>query len=366
MKIPFVDLKAQYESIKSKIDDAISNVINETAFIGGKYVKQFEEDFSKYLGIKHCVGCANGTDSIEILLMAHGIGIGDEVIVPAHSWFSTSEAVSAIGATPVFVDVVPGIYTIDPALIEEKITKKTKAILPVHLYGLPADMDSILDIASKYDLLVIEDCAQAHGAIYKGRLVGTMGHSASFSFYPGKNLGAYGDAGAMVTNDDKIAEKARMISQHGQKGKHNHIIEGRNSRLDGLHAAILSVKLPHLDSWNSLRIQHAKTYKTILSDISGVEVPIIPSDFKHVFHLFVIQVDNRSKVIEKLKAAEIETAIHYPSALPLLPAYNKKNYSDKDFPIAAFQAERILSLPMYPELSKSKIEYVCQIISESV
>jgi dTDP-4-amino-4,6-dideoxygalactose transaminase len=360
MKIPFGDLRVQYDTIKFEIDEAIKNVISESAFIGGRYVKQFEEDFKAYLNIKHCIGCANGTDSIEILLRAHDIKPGDEVIVPAHSWFSTSEAVSAVGAIPIFVDVLPNIYTINTDLIEVKISSKTKAIIPVHLYGLAAEMDRIMDIAKKYNLVVIEDCAQAHGALYKGKMIGTIGHSASFSFYPGKNLGAYGDAGGMVTNDNEVAEKARMISQHGQKGKHNHIIEGRNSRLDGIHAAILSVKLKHLDKWNAMRVTNANLYLKLLANNSNLTLPLIPDNFKHVFHLFVVQVENRDQLIEHLNSKNIETAIHYPSALPLLPAYNNYNYTKEDFPVAALQADRILSLPMFPELSNENIESVCE------
>lgn len=359
MRVPFVDLKKQYKSLKKEIDIAIRSVINDTAFIGGNnaYVKKFEEEFADFLGVKHCISCANGTDSIEIILKAMGIGFNDEVIVPANSWISTSEAVSNIGAKPVFVDCLPSLYTIDHTKIEKKITKKTKAIIPVHLYGLPAEMDQILKIARKHKLKVLEDCAQAHGAVYKGKKIGTIGDAASFSFYPGKNLGAYGDAGAMVTNNFELAKTARMIANHGQIKKHEHLLEGRNSRLDGIQAAILSVKLPHLTKWNEARREHASLYSTLLKNIDLV-LPECPKYSQHVFHLYVVQMKNRESNIEKLKKHSVETAIHYPNPLPLLKAYKNTKSSDKDFPISTDLKDKILSLPMYAELENSQIQYV--------
>ncbi len=361
MKVPFVDLKAQYQNLKADIDQAVANVINEVTFVGGKYVKAFEEAFAQYLGIKHCISCANGTDSLEILLKAMGIGAGDEVIVPANSWISTSEAVSNIGATPVFVDILPDYYTIDPSKIEEKITPRTKAIVPVHLYGLPAEMDEIVAIARKYGLKVMEDCAQSHGATYKGKMTGTLGDCASFSFYPGKNLGAYGDAGAMVTNDDEIARMARLIANHGQPKKNEHEIEGRNSRLDSLQAAILSVKLPHLEKWTEARRRNADLYRKYLADL-GIVLPKVPEYSRHVYHLFVVRVANRQQVMEKLKAEGVETSIHYPTPLPLLKAYQRFGYSAQDFPVAASQMHQILSLPMYAELTEEMIEHVATVM----
>lgn len=359
MKIPFVDLKAQYQSIKSEIDSAIANVIAETAFISGKYAKAFEEEFAAYIGVKHCISCANGTDSIEILLKAMGIGQGDEVIVPANSWISTSEAVTTVGATPIFVDILPDYYTIDPSKIEEKITPRTKAIIPVHLYGLPAEMDDIMAIARKYGLKVLEDCAQSHGATYKGKMTGTFGDCASFSFYPGKNLGAYGDAGAMVTNDDEIARIARLIANHGQPRKNEHEIEGRNSRLDGIQAAVLSVKLRYLESWTEARRRNAALYRKYLAG-SCVVLPKEPSYSRHVYHLFVVRVANRERVIEELKMEGVETGIHYPTPLPLLKAYSRFGYTPKDFPVAASQMGKILSLPMYPELTEEMIAFIAK------
>ena len=364
MNVPFVDLHAQYESIKTEIDTAIHNVIRDTAFIGGsnnKYVQNFEEAFKAYLGIDDVMTCANGTDSLEILLSAYGIGKGDEVIVPAMTWISTAEAVNTVGATPVFVDIEAEYYTINPALIEAKINANTKAIIPVHLYGQPADMDAIMAIAAKHNLIVIEDCAQSHGAMYKGKMVGTIGHASSFSFYPGKNLGAYGDAGCMATNDKAIAETCRMIANHGQKGKHNHLIPGRNSRLDGIHAAILSVKLPFLPKWTEERIAVAAYYENNFKDI--VVTPATRPGCQHVFHLYVIQTEDRAQVVKELKEKGIETAVHYPTALPFLPVYATSETQPSDYPVAAVFQHRILSIPMYPELGQSQQDWVIQSFS---
>lgn len=356
MKVEFVDLHRQYLSIRKDIDQAIARVLRNSSFVGGAEVSTFEEAFAAYVGLKHCIGCANGTDAIEILLQAMGIGAGDEVIVPAHSWISTAEAVSFIGATPVFADTLPLKYTIDPARIEEAITPRTKAIIPVHLYGLPAEMDEICAIAQKHNLLILEDCAQAHGALYKGKQIGTFGQAASFSFYPGKNLGAYGDAGGMLTNDDALAEKARMIANHGQKGKHNHLMEGRNSRMDTLQAAVLNVKLPHLNSWNALRQQHARLYRSLLKD-APVALPAYPDYSQSVYHLFVIQTEERTELSRFLGEQGIANAVHYPVMLPLLPPYQGR--TDKaNFPVSVEYQDKILSLPMFPELEEQEIEYV--------
>jgi dTDP-4-amino-4,6-dideoxygalactose transaminase len=362
MTIPFVDLKSQYLSIKTEIDKAIADVIANTAFIGGPYVQQFEADFSAYCGCTHVIACANGTDSLEILLQCMGVGRGDEVLVPASSWISTSEAVSNIGATPVFVDIEPDFFTIDPELIEEKITSKTKAIIPVHLYGQAANMPRIMQIANKHNLKVLEDCAQSHGAEIQGQKTGTFGHCASFSFYPGKNLGAYGDAGAMVTNDDAIAEKARMIANHGQQGKHNHMMEGRNSRLDGLNAAVLSAKLPHVEKWTAARIKNAACYLEQLAN-NAVKAPATRENSKHVFHLFVIRTEKRDALIAHLKKEGIETAIHYPVALPFLPCYEYQQHKPGDFPVAYEYMQQIVSLPMYPELTEEMIKTVSKSIN---
>ena len=361
VKVPFVDLQAQYQALKTEIDSAIAQVIADTAFISGKYARKFEEEFAEWLGISHCISCGNGTDAIEIMLQACGIQAGDEVLVPACSWIATSEAVSSIGAIPVFVDIDPRYYTLDPGLIEAKLTPKTRAIIPVHLYGLAADMSAIMDLAKQHRLMVIEDCAQAHGATWDGQKVGTFGHAATFSFYPGKNLGAYGDAGCMVTSDEHIAQTARMIANHGQipGKKHTHLREGRNSRLDGIQGAILSAKLPHLDEWTALRQQHARAYREVLDSISHV-LPQVPEAATHVYHLFVIQLDNRDSLREQLKNAGIQTGIHYPTPLPFLDAYAHLHAQPSDFPAAYPAKFRILSLPMYAELTQEMIHYVAR------
>ncbi len=359
MKIPFVDLKSQYLSIKNEVDAAIQEVVSNTAFVGGATVKNFEDAYAQYCGTSHAVGCANGTDAIEIALQAIGVKPGDEVIVPASTWISTAEAVTAIGGVPVFADVLPGLYTIDPQDIERKVTAKTKAVIPVHLYGLPCEMDEVMAVANKHGLMVMEDCAQAHGATYKGQKVGTFGNAGSFSFYPGKNLGAYGDAGGMITNDAQVAENMRIICDHGQKGKHNHLIEGRNSRLDGIQAAVLSVKLNHIESWSDARNQNARYYNSKLTD-AGLGIPTIPEHSRHVFHLYVVQVDNREEIMKLLGDKGIATGIHYPTPLPYLEAYKRFNHQPADFPISYRQKDKIMSLPMFPELTEEQIDYICE------
>ena len=357
MSVPFVDLKSQYLSIKEEIDEAISNVLNSTQFIGGQFVKDFEASFAEYVGVSHCVSCANGTDSLEMALKALGIGEGDEVIVPALTWISTAEAVNNVGAEPVFVDILSNEFTIDPKLIEDKITDRTKAIIPVHLYGLPARMPDIMAIAEKHNLKILEDCAQAHGASIDGKTVGTFGDIASFSFYPGKNLGAYGDAGAMVTNDAELAVQMKQLANHGQIRKHDHKIIGRNSRMDTMHAAVLNVKLRHIERWTEQRIACAKRYNELLS---AVQKPIVPEGYRHVYHLYVIQSDIRDELMAKLKAADIGCAIHYPTALPFVEAYKYKGHLTSDFPIAAHATSRILSLPMYAEMGEGEIQEVSE------
>jgi dTDP-4-amino-4,6-dideoxygalactose transaminase len=363
--IPFVDLHRQYLSIKNVIDDAIQLVINETAFIGGHRISTFEKSFADWLGVKHCIGCANGTDSIEILLKAMGIGSGDEVIVPAISWISTSEAVSAVGANPVFVDIDAETYTIDVTKIEAIINKKTKAIIPVHLYGQPADMMGILKIAKKHNLKVVEDCAQAHGAKINGQRVGTFGDAASFSFYPGKNLGAYGDAGGMVTNNDELARISRRIANHGQEGKHNHISEGRNSRLDGMQAAVLNVKLPHLNKWVDARNDLAMIYLDSINN-TNFGLPKLKINQNHAWHLFVIRSNKRDELKNYLKENGVETAIHYPTALPFLKCYENRSFTSADFPVAHGYQSKILSIPMFPELEIDEIKKVISLLNEFV
>lgn len=361
--IHFVDLKVQYESIKEEVDYAMLEVIKETAFIKGKYVEKFENDFVEKYGVKHCISTANGTDAIYIVLKMLGIGSGDEVITTAHSWISTSETITQAGAKPVFVDT-DEYYTINASKIEEKINSKTKAIIPVHLYGQACEMDKIMEIAKRYNLFVIEDCAQAHFAEYNGKKVGTFGIAATFSFYPGKNLGAYGDAGAIMTNEDDLAMKCRMYSNHGALKKHYHEIEGINSRLDGLQAAILSVKLKYIDEWNRKRLNNALIYNDLLSNIQQVRIPRIRKNSKHIFHVYSIQVERREELREFLHQNGIETQIHYPTMLPFMPAYKYLNLKYEDFPNAYHYQDKILSLPMYPELTESKILFIINKIKE--
>ena len=362
MNIPFVDIKAQYNSIKSEIDNAIETVIGQTAFIGGSFATQFEKDFSDYLGVDNVVACANGTDSLEILLKAMGVGAGDEVIVPAISWISTSEAISAIGAKPVFVDVDEN-NLIDLDKIEAKISSRTRAIIPVHLYGFPVRMNILMEIAQKHNLLVMEDCAQSHGAEVNGKMVGSFGECSSFSFYPGKNLGAYGDAGGMATMNIDLAKTARAIANHGQLSKHNHIMEGRNSRMDGIQAAVLSVKLKYLKEWTEKRIANAALYDKYLNQ--SIVRPNVPSDLKHVFHLYVIQHEKRDALAIYLKENGIETAVHYPTPLPLLPCYTKEREITAElYPVATKSATRILSLPMFAELTEEQIQFIAAKVNE--
>lgn len=358
MRIPLVDLKAQYQAIKPEIDNAISAVIGETAFIRGKYVAAFEKAYAEKYGVKHCVSVANGTDAIYITLKALGVGQGDEVITTALSWISTSETITQAGAKVVFVDIEPNYYTIDVSKIEEKITSRTKAIIPVHLYGQPVDMAPLVVLCKKYGLYLIEDCAQAHFAEYKGRKVGTFGDAGTFSFYPGKNLGAYGDAGAIITNDDTLAVKMRMFANHGALKKHEHEIEGINSRMDGLQAAILSVKLPYIEEWNKKRYQNACLYNEQLKDIDPIAVPKIRPNVSHIFHLYVIRTKRRNDLQKYLKEQDVTTGIHYPVALPFMKAYEYLNHKEEDFPVAYQYQSEILSLPMYPELSNSSISLV--------
>ena len=362
MNIPFVDLKTQYLSIKEEIDTIIQDVINETAFIKGKYVQEFEKKYAELYGVKYCISCANGTDAIYITLKALGIGLGDEVITVANTWISTSETISQTGAKPVFVDINPDYYTIDVSKIEEKITSKTKAIIPVHLFGHPAEMDKIIDICNRNNLLLIEDCAQAHFAEWNSQKVGTMGIAGTFSFFPGKNLGAYGDAGCIITNNDNLAEKMRRFSRHGALGKHDHKIEGINSRLDGIQAAILDVKLKYIHKWTDLRIKHSQSYQKFLLANNNIIIPKVHPDAKHVFHLYVILSDRRDELQLYLKEKGISTGIHYPVALPFLKAYKYLGHKHDDFPIAYSYQKKILSLPMYPELRNEHIVFISNCI----
>jgi len=360
-RIPFVDLKAQYDSIKKEIDDVIAKVINQTAFVGGPFVKEFEEAFARYCGVDHCVGVANGTDALFIALKALGVGPGDEVITVANSFVATSEAIKMAGAQVVFCDCDPKTYNIDVTQIEAKITTKTKAIIPVHLYGQPADMDPIIALARKYNLRVVGDAAQAHGALYKGRKVATCADITCYSFYPGKNLGAYGDGGALVTNSAEWANAARMFANHGRTKKYDHDLEGVNSRLDGIQSAVLTVKLRYIEQWTESRRENAYRYNAALKG-SGVLTPEELDDVRAVYHLYIVRIpaDRREKLQESLKAAGIDTGIHYPIALPYLNAYKHLGHAPADFPHALKASQEIVSLPMFPELTQEQIDYVAE------
>jgi len=361
MTVPFVDLNAQYVSIKSEIDTAIERILNNTSFIGGEEVTVFEKAFAEYQNSKHCISCANGTDAIEIALEALEIGVGDEVIVPSYTWISTASAVSRAGATPVFVDVDPDYYTIDCSLIEQKLNASTKAIIPVHFYGLPANMHQIMALAKSHDLKVIEDCAQAHGAEIDGQRVGTYGDLATFSFYPGKNLGAYGDGGCIIAQNDQLADECRTIARLGQKGKHNHVAVGRNSRLDTLQAAVLNVKLKHLNTWTQARRANASYYCGLLEN-TGLVLPKEPEGFKHVYHVYMVQVEHRDALATDLKKCGVQTQLHYPLPLTSTPVY----YSDEAYPVSEEMALKMISLPMFAELRKEQIEYVVESILSSI
>jgi dTDP-4-amino-4,6-dideoxygalactose transaminase len=362
VNIPFVDLHAQYLTIKPDIDRAIESVIRDSAFIRSRQVTDFETEFARAVGVPHCVSCANGTDAIYIAMRGLGLKPGDEVITTAHSWISTSETVTQANGNVVFCDTDRETFTIDPARIEERITPRTVGIIPVHLYGQPADMDPILDIARRRGLWVIEDCAQAHMAEYKGRKVGTMGVAATFSFYPGKNLGAMGDAGCLVTQDPKLAAWCELYARHGGKGEHT--IEGINSRLDGLQAAILSAKLPHLAGWTEARRRVAARYDQLFAGVPGVEVPKVAAGRTHVFHLYVIRADRRDALQKHLASRGVSTMLNYSKALPFYPAYSRLGHAPSDFPNAHANQGRILSLPIYPEMTDDMIRHVVDCVAE--
>jgi len=360
-QVPFVDLQAQYPAIAPEISEAVAKVIHDADFILGREVGLFEEEFADYCEAKYAVGVDSGTSALELALRAYDIGPGDEVITAANTFIATALAISHAGAKPVLVDVDPYTYTIDVAKIAEAITARTKAILPVHLYGHPAHMDPIRELAEKFGLVVIEDACQAHGSRYKGKRAGSLGHAAAFSFYPGKNLGAFGDGGMVVTNDHEIAKRLEMLRNYGQKEKYHHQFRGYNRRLDTLQAAILRVKLKYLDKWNAARRWNAKLYQECL-DGAGVVTPNEAAGAESVWHLYVIRTENRDMVRENLLGRGISPGIHYPIPIHLQPAYKDLGYKRGDFPITEGHAERILSLPMYAELTPESIKYVAQSI----
>ena len=364
MRVPMVDLYAQYVSIKSELDAAIADVIANSTFVRGPHVDKFEELFSQMMGVKHCVSCANGTDALYIAMMALGIKAGDEVIVPAQSWIATSETVTQAGGKVVFCDIDPDTFTLDPKDLELKINSRTVGVIPVHLYGQPADMDSIMGITQRHNLWVIEDCAQSHLAKYKKSFVGTFGNISTFSFYPGKNLGAMGDAGAILTKDSDLAIKMAMFARHGGLTKGDHSIEGVNSRMDGMQAAILNSKIPHLAGWTERRREIATTYLEQLSGISELILPTVKSYSEHVWHLFVIKHERRDLLSQFLGGRGIATSVNYPVSLPFLPAYKRLGHTPLDFPNSYHCQQRILSLPIYPEMSSQITDEVICAVKE--
>jgi dTDP-4-amino-4,6-dideoxygalactose transaminase len=361
VRVPFVDLQAQQREIGEAVGAAVADVLGRCDYILGSAVERFEAAFAAFIGTRHAIGVGTGLAAIELALRAYGIGPGDEVITAANTFIATVLAIEAVGARPVLVDVDPDTYNIDPAAAAAAVTARTRALLPVHLYGQPANMDPLLAIAKRHDLIVIEDAAQAHGARYKSRRAGGFGHAAAFSFYPAKNLGAAGDGGMIVTNEDRIAEQARTLRNYGQRAKYHHSSIGTNSRLDTLQAAVLDVKLPHLDRWNEARRRHARSYGERLNGV--VHTPSASGDVEHVYHLYVVETEGRDAVQQLLRSRGIDTGIHYPIPVHLQEASAHLGYRRGAFPVTEAAAARILSLPMYPELGESQVEHVASALT---
>ncbi|HHW02470.1 MAG TPA: DegT/DnrJ/EryC1/StrS family aminotransferase [Thermoanaerobacterales bacterium] len=357
MKIPFLDLKAQYETIKNEIDSAVSEVIQSGHFIMGPNVKQFENEMASYLDVKHAIAVANGTDALILSLDALNIIPGDEVITSPFTFFASAESISRVGAVPVFADIDPKTFNIDPGLVEKKITGKTKAIIPVHIFGQPADMDAMMQIAEKHDLYIIEDACQAIGAQYKGKKAGTIGNTGCFSFFPTKNLGGYGDGGMVITDDDGVAEKIKLLRVHGSSKKYYHSLLGYNSRLDEIQAAVLRVKLKYIDAWNAARREKANLYNKLLKD-TPVITPYEAPGSHHVYHLYTILAPERDELQKYLQEKGISTGVYYPLPLHLQEVYKYLGYKKGDLPVAESISEKALSLPLDPEVSEEQIEYV--------
>ncbi len=378
MQVPFLDLKAQNRSIWPELQSALNPVLSESQFILGPAVERFERHFAEYLGVQDCIGLNNGTSALHLALLACGIGTGDEVITTPATWISTSWAISYVGARPVFVDVDPVTWTLDPERAERAITPRTKAILPVHLYGQAADLGALCQLAEAHHLSLIEDAAQAHGATYQGRRVGTFGRAGCFSFYPGKNLGAFGEGGCVVTNDPEVAQRIRCLRDHAQQGRHHHVELGFNMRMEGIQGAVLDAKLPHLDAWNAARRRHSQRYHALLADLPGLVLPQAPLPEAHVWHLYVVLakaqaglpagahagVQGRDELRAALAERGIATGVHYPTPVPFQPAYAHLGHQPGDFPVAEDLMANCLSLPMFPELSDEAIEYTAEVLHE--
>jgi dTDP-4-amino-4,6-dideoxygalactose transaminase len=362
-QIPFVDLKSQYESIREEVRAAIDGVLESTQFILGDAVTEFEREFASYVGVRHAIGVASGLDALRLALEASGLGTGDEVIVPANTFIATALGVTAAGAVPVLVDCREDTYEIDPELVERAITARTRAIMPVHLYGQSADMDRILEIAAAHGLDVIEDAAQAHGTRFRGARCGTFGRAACFSFYPGKNLGAYGDGGMVVTDDDELAERVRRLRNYGQSAKYVHVERGTNSRLDTVQAAVLRVKLARLDAWNASRAAHAARYSEGLAG-KGLVLPVVDERSTHVYHLYVVRTGHRAALQRHLLERGIQSLIHYPIPIHFQEAYRDLGKRRGDFPVTERVSDEILSLPMFPELMVEQIDRVVEAVAE--
>ena len=359
MNIPMVDLKGQYETLKTEIDSAILQALGETRFILGPNVQAFDQEAAGYLGANHAISCASGTDALHLALLAAGIQCGDEVITSAFTFIATAEAIRYIGATPVFVDIQPDSFNIDPGKIRAAITGKTRAILPVHLFGQAADMDEILALADEFGLIVIEDCAQSFGSRYRGKTTGTIGAVGAFSFFPSKNLGCYGDGGMVATNDENTAAQVKMLRNHGSSQQYHHDVIGVNSRLDELQAVILRIKLKHIDEYNRRRLDVARAYNERLAG-SRFQTPVIPEDRDHVFHQYTILCDHRDAVRETVLAGEVSCAVYYP-----IPLHRQKAFADTvqpELPVTEATAQRCLSLPMFPEMTEQQIATVCEAV----
>lgn len=366
LKVPFLDLRSHHAPILDEINAVIREVIDNAAFAGGPFVTRFEEDFAAYCDCTHAIGVGSGTEALWLVLLAMGIGRGDEVITVPNSFMATAEAITYCGAQPVFVDVDERTYTMDPACLEQAVTGRTRAIIPVHLFGQPADMDPILEFARKQGLFVVEDAAQAHGAVYKGRKVGSLGDAACFSFYPGKNLGAIGEAGAVLTNSDELQEKVRTLRDHGQIRKYYHTIVGWNGRMDGIQAAVLRIKLRHLERGNQLRRSHAALYDAGFQGIEDVVTPFCGANVLHVYHIYAIRVQDRDQVMRQLADIGVSSGVHYPVPIHLQEAYRSLGYKRGSFPIAERCAREFISLPMFPELTSTQVEIVIQGVKEAV
>jgi dTDP-4-amino-4,6-dideoxygalactose transaminase len=368
MHVPFLDLSAHNRSVWPEVHAALWPVLEEAQFILGPAVERFEAHFAAFLGARHCIGLNNGTSALHMALLACGIGPGNEVITTPATWISTSWAISYVGARPIFVDVDPVTYTLDPEQVERAITRRTRALLPVHLYGQSADLDRLTAIAEAHGLALIEDAAQAHGAYWAGRRVGTLGRAGCFSFYPGKNLGAFGEGGCVVTNDEEVARRIRRLRDHAQESRHHHVEIGYNTRMEGIQAAVLDAKLPHLDAWNAARDRNARRYLELLDGVRGLTLPTVPRPEGHVWHLFVVLVHgkDRDQLRQELAERGIATGVHYPTPVPFQPAYAHLGYRRGDFPVAEELMERCLSLPLYPELTDEQTSYVAEVMREIV